>query len=281
MSKIIASISQMKEFSQDAILARKSIGFVPTMGYLHDGHLSLVRKARSENDIVVVSIFVNPLQFAPNEDFNTYPRNFERDMDLCEKNDVDLIFMPNPEQIYIKNFQTIVEVQNLSKLLEGKSRPTHFKGVTTIVLKLFNIVRPTRAYFGRKDAQQFLIIKKMLEDLNLDVEIIGIDIKREDSGLALSSRNMYLTKQEYAQAVCLKKALDEAKELIDSGEQRSAVIINKMKEVVSSYDLAKVDYISINSVDCLAELDNIQPGNTLISLAVFFGKTRLIDNMWF
>ncbi|MGC9168562.1 MAG: pantoate--beta-alanine ligase [Desulfurella sp.] len=280
MSEVIHTIEQMKEFSKKAILAQKSIGFVPTMGYLHEGHLSLIQKARSQNDIVVVSIFVNPLQFAPNEDFNTYPRDFEKDRILCEQNGVDVIFYPGYEEMYPQSYQTYVEVSFLSKPLEGKSRPTHFKGVTTIVLKLFNIIKPTRAYFGKKDAQQLIIIKKMVEDLNLDVEIVPCEIERDIDGLALSSRNVYLNAKERSQAVCLKKALDKAKELIDAKIYDSQTIIQNMKDVINSYDLARIDYISINSTDCLSELKEVVLGKTLISLAVFFGKTRLIDNMW-
>ncbi|MGC9257967.1 pantoate--beta-alanine ligase [Desulfurella sp.] len=280
MSKVIHTIDQMKEFSKNSILSKKSIGFVPTMGYLHNGHLSLIKKARSQNDIVVVSIFVNPLQFAPNEDFNTYPRDFEKDRILCEQNGVDVIFYPGYEVMYPQNYQTYVEVSFLSKPLEGKSRPTHFKGVTTIVLKLFNIIKPTRAYFGKKDAQQLIIIKKMVEDLNLDVEIVPCEIERDIDGLALSSRNVYLNAKERSQAVCLKKALDKAKELIDAKIYDSQTIIKNMKDVINSYDLARIDYISINSTDCLSELKDVVLGKTLISLAVFFGKTRLIDNMW-
>ncbi|MGB9744708.1 MAG: pantoate--beta-alanine ligase [Desulfurella sp.] len=280
MSEVIHTIEQMKEFSKKAILAQKSIGFVPTMGYLHEGHLSLIQKARSQNDIVVVSIFVNPLQFAPNEDFNTYPRDFEKDRILCEQNGVDVIFYPGYEEMYPQSYQTYVEVSFLSKPLEGKSRPTHFKGVTTIVLKLFNIIKPTRAYFGKKDAQQLIIIKKMVEDLNLDVEIVPCEIKRDADGLALSSRNVYLNAKERSQAICLKKALDKAKELIDAKIYDSQTIIQNMKNVINSYDLARIDYISINSTDCLSELKEVVLGKTLISLAVFFGKTRLIDNMW-
>ncbi len=280
MSNVISSISKMKDFSKKVMTAQKSIGFVPTMGYLHDGHLSLIKRARSENDIVVVSIFVNPLQFAPNEDFNTYPRDFEKDRILCEQNGVDVIFHPSYEDMYPQNYQTFVEVTSLSKPLEGTSRPTHFKGVTTIVLKLFNIVKPTRAYFGKKDAQQLIIIKKMVEDLNLDVEIVPCEIQRDVDGLALSSRNVYLNADERSQAICLKKALDRAKELIDKKIYDSKTIIQSMKEVINSYNLARIDYISINSIDCLSELKEVVLGKTLISLAVFFGKTRLIDNMW-
>jgi len=280
MSRVVTSINEMKEISKEALLARKNIGFVPTMGYLHNGHMSLIKKARQENDIVVVSIFVNPLQFAPNEDFNTYPRDFEHDRNLCEQNGVDIIFYPSYEHMYAQNYQTFVEVTSLSKPLEGTSRPLHFKGVTTVVLKLFNIIKPTRAYFGKKDAQQLIIIKKMVEDLNLDVEIIPCEIQRDVDGLALSSRNVYLNQLERAQAVCLKKALDKAKELIDAKVYDSKIIIQSMKDVISKYDLARIDYISINSTDCLSELREVVLGKTLISLAVFFGKTRLIDNIW-
>ncbi len=280
MIKVVTSINEMKKFSKKALFAKKSIGLVPTMGYLHDGHLSLIKRARQENDIVVVSIFVNPLQFAPNEDFNTYPRDFEKDRNLCEQNGVDVIFYPSYEHMYAQNYQTFVEVAYLAKPLEGTSRPTHFKGVTTVVLKLFNIVKPNKAYFGKKDAQQLIIIKKMVEDLNLDVEIVPCEIQRDIDGLALSSRNVYLNKFERTQAVCLKKALDKAKELIDAKIYDSKTIIQSMKDVINAYDLARIDYISINSTDCLSELNEVVLGKTLISLAVFFGKTRLIDNIW-
>ncbi|OSS42913.1 Pantoate--beta-alanine ligase [Desulfurella amilsii] len=280
MSEVITSINQMKEFSKKAVLSQKSIGFIPTMGYLHDGHLSLIKKARNENDIIIVSIFVNPLQFAPSEDFNAYPRDFEKDRLSCDQNGVDVIFYPGYEDMYPQDYQTFTEVSFLSKPLEGTSRPTHFKGVTTIVLKLFNIVKPTRAYFGKKDAQQLIIIKKMVEDLNLDVEIVPCEIKRGVDGLALSSRNVYLNAKERAQAICLKKALDKAKELIDAKILDSKTIIQSMRDVINSNDLASIDYISINSIDCLSELNEVVLGKTLISLAVFFGKTRLIDNIW-
>ncbi len=259
----------------------KTIGFVPTMGYLHEGHLSLVRQAKKDNDIVFVSIFVNPLQFAPNEDFDRYPRDLNRDEELLKKEGVDFLFYPSVEDMYPEGFQTYVEVENLTKVLEGKSRPTHFRGVTTVVTKLFNITKPHRAYFGKKDAQQLIVIKRMVQDLNMDIEIIGMPIVREDDGLAMSSRNKYLKGEERRQAVCLYKALKRAEELISHGEDNAEVIVNEMRKVIEGYPLAEIDYISVNRISDLEELKKIEKGNTLVSLAVRIGDTRLIDNMWF
>ncbi len=259
----------------------KTIGFVPTMGYLHEGHLSLVRQAKKDNDVVFVSIFVNPLQFAPNEDFDRYPRDLKRDEGLLEKEGVDFLFYPSVEDMYPKGFQTYVEVEKLTKVLEGKSRPTHFRGVTTVVAKLFNITKPHRAYFGKKDAQQLIVIKRMVEDLNMDIEIIGMPIVREEDGLAMSSRNKYLKDEERAQAVCLYKALKRAEELISGGEESADVVVNEMRKVIEGYPLAEIDYISVNRISDLEELKRIEKGNTLVSLAVRIGNTRLIDNMWF
>ncbi len=259
----------------------KTIGFVPTMGYLHEGHLSLVRQAKKDNDVVFVSIFVNPLQFAPNEDFDRYPRDLNRDEALLEKEGVDFLFYPSVEDMYPKGFQTYVEVEKLTKVLEGKSRPTHFRGVTTVVTKLFNITKPHRAYFGKKDAQQLIVIKRMVEDLNMDIEIIGMPIVREEDGLAMSSRNKYLKGEERAQAVCLYKALKRAEELISGGEENADVVVNEMRKVIEGYPLAEIDYISVNRISDLEELKRIEKGNTLVSLAVRIGNTRLIDNMWF
>ncbi len=259
----------------------KTIGFVPTMGYLHEGHLSLVRQAKKDNDVVFVSIFVNPLQFAPNEDFDRYPRDLKKDEGLLEKEGVDFLFYPSVEDMYPKGFQTYVEVEKLTKVLEGKSRPTHFRGVTTVVTKLFNITKPHRAYFGKKDAQQLIVIKRMVEDLNMDIEIIGMPIMREEDGLAMSSRNKYLKGEERAQAVCLYKALKRAEELISGGEENADVVVNEMRKVIEGYPLAEIDYISVNRISDLEELKRIEKGNTLVSLAVRIGNTRLIDNMWF
>ncbi len=279
--RIIHSVDEMQQIANKYRSWDKSIGFVPTMGYLHEGHLSLVRKAKEDNDVVFVSIFVNPLQFAPNEDLDKYPRDLKRDEELLEKEGVDFVFYPAVEEMYPDGFQTYVEVEKLTKVLEGKSRPTHFKGVTTVVLKLFNITKPHKAYFGKKDAQQLIVIKRMVKDLNLDIEIVGMPIVREEDGLAMSSRNKYLNEEERKQAVCLYKSLKKAEELINSGETNADKIIGEMKRVIDNYPLAEIDYISINRLSDLEELKTIEKGNTLVSLAVRIGQTRLIDNMWF
>ena len=279
--EIISSAKEMQRLSEGYRLRGKEIGFVPTMGYLHEGHLSLVRQAKRDNGVVFVSIFVNPLQFAPNEDYESYPRDIERDERLLKDEGVDVLFYPTVEDMYPDGFQTYVEVQNLTKVLEGKSRPTHFRGVTTVVLKLFNITKPHRAYFGKKDAQQLIVIRRMVHDLNLDVEIVGMPIVRESDGLAMSSRNKYLNKGERAQAVCLYRALKRAEELIGSGVLDADRIKREMESVIKGYPLAEIDYISVNRISDLEELKTVEKGNTLVSLAVRIGKTRLIDNMWF
>ncbi len=279
--EIVDSAKEMQKLTESYRLKGKKIGFVPTMGYLHEGHLSLVRQAKRDNDVVFVSIFVNPLQFAPNEDYDSYPRDIERDERLLREEGVDVLFYPSVEDMYPDGFQTYVEVQKLTKVLEGKSRPTHFRGVTTVVLKLFNITKPHRAYFGKKDAQQLIVIKRMVHDLNLDVEIVGMPIVREGDGLAMSSRNKYLNKEERAQAVCLYRALKRAEELIGSGVLDADRIKREMESVIKGYPLAEIDYISINRVSDLEELKTVEKGDTLVSLAVRIGRTRLIDNMWF
>ena len=279
--EIVNSAKDMQMVAEDYRLEGKKIGFVPTMGYLHEGHLSLVRQAKKDNDVVIVSIFVNPLQFAPNEDYESYPRDIERDEELLKNEGVDVLFYPSVQDMYPDGFQTYVQVENLTKVLEGRSRPTHFRGVTTVVLKLFNITKPHRAYFGKKDAQQLIVIKRMVRDLNLDVEIVGMPIVREEDGLAMSSRNKYLNDEERKQAVCLYRALKRAEELIKGGVYDAERIKKEMEDVIKLYPLAEIDYISINRISDLEELDRVEDGNTLVSLAVRIGKTRLIDNMWF
>ncbi len=255
----------------------KTIGFVPTMGYLHEGHLSLVRESLKDTDVSVVSIFVNPLQFGAEEDYDRYPRDIERDKKLLEKEGVHYLFYPNHNEMYPFGYKTFVEVEKLGKKLCGKSRPGHFKGVCTVVLKLFNIVKPDKAYFGQKDAQQAIIINKMVKDLNLDVEIVVMPIVREEDGLAMSSRNVYLDKEERKGAVVLYKSLKEAERMISMGERDSEKIIERMKEIILSYNKAVIDYIEI--VDT-KELNPVNPikGNILIALAVYIGNARLIDN---
>ena len=278
--RIVYEPYEMQEIANKYREWGKTIGFVPTMGYLHKGHLSLVKEAKKNNDVTFVSIFVNPTQFAPNEDLDKYPRDIERDEELLKREGVDFLFYPTVENMYPDGFQTYVSVENLTQVLEGASRPTHFRGVTTVVSKLFNITKPHRAYFGKKDAQQLIVIKKMVEDLNFDVEIVGLPIVRESDGLAMSSRNKYLNKKEREEAVCLYKSLQKAKEMIDKGTDDAETIKQEMRKIIEKYEIPKIDYISINSLSELKELKKIEKDNTLISLAVFVGKTRLIDNLW-
>ena len=253
------------------------IGFVPTMGYLHEGHESLIKKASEENDRVVVSIFVNPIQFGPKEDLSTYPRDLERDSKVCESAGADIIFHPENEEMYFKDFSTFVDMNGLTDGLCGKSRPTHFRGVCTVVTKLFNIVAPDRAYFGEKDAQQLAVIKRMVRDLNIDVEIIGCPIVREKDGLAKSSRNTYLSVEERNAATILNKSLTVAKEKIKAGERNSAAIIKLIEETINSEKLAKIDYIEVVDSLSMEKVERIEKA-VLVAIAVFIGKTRLIDN---
>ncbi|HEW91689.1 MAG TPA: pantoate--beta-alanine ligase [Thermotogaceae bacterium] len=276
--RLIQSIKEMKNVSNDLIKMGKSIGFVPTMGYLHEGHLSLVRKARKENDVVVVSIFVNPTQFGPNEDFNRYPRDLERDLKLLEDEGVEFVFNPIVEEMYPSGYATYVIVERLTEVLCGRSRPGHFKGVATIVTKLFNIVKPTRAYFGQKDAQQFRVLKRMVEDLNMDVEMIEVPIVRENDGLAMSSRNVYLSPEERKQALSLYESLNLAKQAIKNGERDVEKIKEIMKKNFARYDKVIVDYIEIVDEKELTPLSKVD-GKILIAVAAFVGKARLIDNI--
>ena len=272
--KVISSIEEIKKIKKE----NTTIGFVPTMGYLHEGHISLIKRAREENDIVVVSIFVNPTQFGPNEDFEKYPRDEKRDLQKCEENGCDIVFLPQKEDIYPKNYLTYVQVEELGKGLCGKSRPTHFRGVTTILTKLFNIIKPTRAYFGQKDAQQLVIVKKMVEDLNMDVEIIGCPIVREKDGLAISSRNTYLSPEERKDALLLNKSLILAKDLIENGEKNISTIKREMEKTILSGKSNTVDYIEFVDTKRLEPISEIQD-KVLIAIAVKTGNTRLIDNM--
>lgn len=255
-----------------------SVGFVPTMGYLHEGHLSLVRKSKEENDFTVTSIYVNPTQFGPHEDFNKYPRDLERDLKLLQNVNNDIVFLPDNKEMYPDNFSTWVNVENLTDVLEGKARPGHFKGVTTIVTKLFNIVEPHRAYFGQKDAQQALVIKKMVKDLNMNLEIVIMPTVREKDGLAMSSRNIYLNNEERKAAPVLYKALKLAKKLHSENINDAEFIKDKMEQLIKTEPLAKIDYISIADTESLQELSKID-NKALVSLAVKFGNTRLIDNI--
>lgn len=254
-----------------------TIGFVPTMGYLHEGHKSLIDAARKDNDKVVVSIFVNPMQFAPTEDLESYPRDLQKDSQLCKDAGVDLIFHPQPEEMYTDGFCSYVDMNGLTTELCGKSRPIHFRGVQTVVLKLFNIVKPDRAYFGQKDAQQLAVIKRMVKDLNVDTEIVGCPIIREPDGLAKSSRNTYLNPDERKAALILSRSLKLGKELIESGETDSKKVIKAITDSINTEPLAKIDYVDIVDFSTITPTDKIGK-SVLVAVAVYIGKTRLIDN---
>ncbi len=260
------------------LLLSGRVGLVPTMGYLHEGHLSLVRRAREESDQVVVSIFVNPTQFGPREDLSKYPRDLDRDLSLLEPLGVDLVWIPTAEIMYPPGFQTWVEVEGITQPLEGSMRPGHFRGVTTVVAKLFNAVQPHKAYFGQKDAQQAAVIRRMTRDLNFPLEIVVCPIVREPDGLAMSSRNVYLDPEQRQAATVLSRSLKAAREAYEDGERDAEKIRGKMKEVLASEPLAQVQYVSCADYDTLEELETVT-GKALLSMAVFMGKTRLIDNI--
>jgi pantoate--beta-alanine ligase len=272
---ITRTIIEMKE-------ARKKlkgpVGLVPTMGYLHEGHLTLVRHSKAENTSTVVSIFVNPTQFGPNEDLGKYPRAPEIDLIMLEKLKTDVVFMPTPEVIYPPRFNTWVTVEKVTERLEGAVRPGHFRGVATVVNKLFNIVQPDKAYFGQKDAQQCVVVKKMASDLNMPLEIVIVPTVREPDGLAMSSRNVYLSTEERRSAVVLSQSLKLAEDMIAKGEKNAERIRGKMRAIIEREPKAVIDYVSIADGNTLDELDGIKPG-AVISLAVKFGRTRLLDNM--
>ncbi len=273
--EVVRTIAEIRELRQQLT---GSVGFVPTMGYLHEGHLALVKHARAENAIVVVSIFVNPTQFGPSEDLGTYPRDLDRDLKLLEKEKTDVVFVPFEEEIYPSEFSTWVDVEKVAERLEGASRPGHFRGVATMVAKLFNIVQPTKAYFGQKDAQQAIVIRRMVADLNMMVEIVVVPTVRESDGLAMSSRNTYLSPKERQAATILFRALSLARQLWQGGEKDADKIRQQMTSLIQREPLAKIDYVSIADVDTLEELKVIDRP-TLASLAVRIGQTRLIDNM--
>lgn len=254
----------------------KTIGLVPTMGFLHEGHASLIRRCREENDIVVVSDFVNPTQFGPTEDLEAYPRDFERDSELCESLGADLIFHPEPKDMY-HDPHAYVSIDTLSDTLCGKTRPIHFKGVCTVVSKLFNIVAPDRAYFGQKDAQQLAVIKRMVKDLNVDTEIIGCPIIREEDGLAKSSRNTYLSEDERQAALVLSRSLKIGKQLVEDGEKSAKAIKDAITAEINKEPLARIDYVDVVDFETITPVDEIK-GTTLVAIAVYIGKTRLIDN---
>lgn len=277
----ISRVADLRARLQQARLQGKTVGLVPTMGYLHEGHLTLMRQARAGHDIVVASIFVNPLQFGPSEDYAVYPRNLERDSAAAATAGVDILFVPQVDDMYpggYEQMRTFVEVQGLSALLCGASRPGHFRGVATVVNKLFNIVQPDAAYFGQKDAQQVIIIKQMVSDLNMNVRIVAVPIVRETDGLAMSSRNGYLNPAERQGALVLNKSLMLAKEKVQAGEHDVVQLVRDIEDLITNEPLASIDYVSIRHPETLDELSVIA-GPALIALAVRIGKTRLIDNM--
>ena len=273
--KIVDTIAEMKQLRQHIA---GPVGFVPTMGYLHDGHLFLVKQAKAENPTVAVSIFVNPAQFGPKEDFSRYPRDIPRDLAMLEKAGTDIVFMPPVAEMYPPGFNSWVDVEKVTERLEGASRPGHFRGVTTVVAKLFNIVQPTRAYFGQKDAQQALVIRKIVADLNMNLGVITLPTVREPDGLAMSSRNTYLNPEERKAAVVLYRSLTLAQQLYARGERDAEKIRQEMLALIKKEPLATVDYVSIADAETLDELDTISPP-ALVSMAVKIGKTRLIDNV--
>ena len=276
--KIVSTVAEVRKEVNEWKKAGLSVGFVPTMGYLHEGHESLIKKAVEQNDAVVVSIFVNPMQFGPTEDLASYPRDLEKDAELCENAGAKLIFHPEPEEMYDEGFCSYVDMNGLTNALCGLSRPVHFRGVCTVVNKLFNIVKPDRAYFGEKDAQQLAVVKRMVKDLNMDLEIIGCPIIREADGLAKSSRNTYLSEESRKQAVILSKSIFMGKKMIEDGERDAAKVISAMKDMINSVSLTEIDYVEIVDVNTMKSIDTIK-GDILCAIAVNVGgEARLIDN---
>lgn len=276
--KIIETIKEIREYILSQKTLGKTIGLVPTMGYLHEGHASLIRKSVSQNNVTVVSVFVNPTQFGPNEDLEKYPRDIERDAKIAEDAGADIIFHPTPDEMYPNGYSSYINVENLTEELCGKSRPTHFRGVTTIVGKLFNITQANRAYFGQKDAQQLAVIKRMVTDLNFNIEIIACPIIREEDGLAKSSRNVYLSTEERIQALVLNRSLLEAEKLFNAGERNTEVLKQTIAGIIATAPLANIDYIEAVDFETIKPVSNVE-GEILIALAVRFGSTRLIDNI--
>ena len=275
--KIVSTVKEVREYVSAWKKEGNTVGFVPTMGYLHEGHMSLIDAAR-ENGKVVVSIFVNPIQFGPNEDLASYPRDLDHDAKMCEEHGVDLIFHPTVEEMYGDNFYSYVDMSVLTQELCGLTRPVHFRGVCTVVTKLFNIVTPDKAYFGQKDAQQLAIIKRMVKDLNMPLEIVGCPIVREADGLAKSSRNTYLSKEERKAALVLSRSVFMAKEMAEQGERDTKKIVSAMKAEIEKEPLAKIDYVKAVATCDMQQVEKIE-GEVLIAIAVYIGKTRLIDNV--
>ncbi len=278
MPELISDLKEMRRVVKEARRAGKTVGFVPTMGYFHRGHLSLMERAREENDLVVVSIFVNPTQFGPTEDFREYPRDLERDLALAGEVGVDIVFHPPVEDMYPPPYRTYVEVEGITETLCGAFRPGHFRGVTTVVTKLFHLVPADRAYFGAKDAQQALVIRKMVEDLNFDIEVVICPTVREEDGLAMSSRNVYLGEEERRAATALYRSLCVARDLLEKGERNSSSILSEMHRVLDEEPLVRPEYVEI--VDCqeMRPLDRVE-GEVVVALAARVGRARLIDNL--
>jgi pantoate--beta-alanine ligase len=276
--EVIRTIEEMKAFCSRVRGMGQTIAFVPTMGFFHEGHLSLMREGRRRGDVLIVSLFVNPTQFAPHEDLKNYPRDFERDRQMAEGVGVDILFAPEVEEMYPSDHQTSVQVEKVTRNLCGQSRPTHFRGVTTVVMMLFEIVTPHVAIFGEKDYQQLVTIRQMVRDLHSSVEVMGMPTVREEDGLAMSSRNTYLQPEERKAAVSLHRSLLRAKELLQNGERRGSRILVEMNGILRSEPLVRMDYIQICDADTLQEVDRIE-GDVVVALAAYLGKTRLIDNL--
>ncbi len=274
---VLKQITHISQLWDARAALPEPVGLVPTMGYLHEGHISLVKRAREEVASVVVSIFVNPTQFAPTDDLDAYPRDLERDAALLQEAGADLLWTPTPEVMYPPDFQTWVDVEKLTQPLEGTKRPGHFRGVTTVVAKLFNAVQPQKAFFGQKDAQQAAVIRQMVRDLNMPIEIVTLPIVRERDGLAMSSRNTYLNPAERQAALVLSKSLAAAQSAYEAGERNAETLRKLMREIINAEPLARLEYVSCADYNSLAELDEIK-GKALLSMAVYIGSTRLIDN---
>lgn len=275
--KIVETIKEVREQVKEWKKQGLSVGLVPTMGYLHEGHKSLIDRAVAENDKVVVSVFVNPMQFGPTEDLESYPRDMERDAALCENAGAALVFHPEPSEMYEDDFSSFVDMNTLTGGLCGKTRPIHFRGVCTVVAKLFNIVTPDRAYFGQKDAQQLAVIRHMVNDLSFGIEIVGCPIIREEDGLAKSSRNTYLNEDERKAALVLSRSLKEGRKLVEDGEKDAAKVKKKITDIIEKEPLAKIDYVEVVDWNTLEPVEKID-GPVLTAIAVYIGKTRLIDN---
>jgi len=276
--KIIRTVKEMHAYSESFRNAGKTVSLVPTMGFLHEGHLSLMREAKKRANVLVVSIFVNPTQFGPGEDYDAYPRNFERDCEMVESIGCDCIYAPEVLEMYPSGYQTSVQVDRVTKNLCGITRPAHFNGVTTVVAKLFNAVKPHLSIFGEKDFQQLIVIKRMVLDLNMDVDVIGMPIVREEDGLAMSSRNKYLTPAERKAALCLSQSLFETKKMFEAGERNAEVLMDYVKDIICSEGTGKIDYAKICDVVNLEDCSVIE-NDSVMALAVYFNKARLIDNI--